>query len=75
LNHISSSFFSGYSGDRVFWSICPGWPQATILLISVYQEARIVGVNHWHQEALGFELRALCLSHSTSQFLWWVFQR
>jgi hypothetical protein len=31
LNYISSSFCSGYVGDGVFQTICPGWPWTSIL--------------------------------------------
>jgi hypothetical protein len=34
-------------GDRVSWTICPGWFQATILLISASWVARITGVSQW----------------------------
>jgi hypothetical protein len=37
---------------RVFeisaWTVCPGWLQNMILLISDYWVARITGVSHWH---------------------------
>jgi hypothetical protein len=33
-------------------TICPGWPQTRILLISTYQVARIIGLSLWHP-ALG----------------------
>jgi hypothetical protein len=29
------------------WTICLGWPWTVILLISVSQVARIIGVSHW----------------------------
>jgi hypothetical protein len=29
-------------------TICSGWPQISILLISASQAARIIGVSHWH---------------------------
>jgi hypothetical protein len=28
--------------------LCPGWPQTTILWISAFQVARIIGVSHQH---------------------------
>jgi hypothetical protein len=33
--------------DRVLWTICPGWPQTSILLISASWAAGITGVSHW----------------------------
>jgi hypothetical protein len=35
-------------GDRVTWTICPGWLQIVILLISPSWVARITGLSHWH---------------------------
>jgi hypothetical protein len=32
--------------------ICPSWPQTSILLISVFQVARIIGMGHWCPAAL-----------------------
>jgi hypothetical protein len=46
LNHTSSPFCSGYFGDGVLWTICPGWPPTIILLISAFQVARITGMSH-----------------------------
>jgi hypothetical protein len=40
--------FLGYFGDGVSWTICSGWPQVTILLIWVFQVARIAGMSHQH---------------------------
>jgi hypothetical protein len=31
------------------WTICLGWPQTVILLISVSQIARIIGISHYRQ--------------------------
>jgi hypothetical protein len=45
-SHTSSSFCSGYFGNGMSWTICSGWPWATILLISASQVARIIGVSH-----------------------------
>jgi hypothetical protein len=47
LSHTSSLFCSGYFGDGILRTICPGWPQTTILPIS--QIARITGVSQWHR--------------------------
>jgi hypothetical protein len=43
-SHTSSPFCSGYSETRVSQTICLGWPQTMILLISASQVARIIGV-------------------------------
>jgi hypothetical protein len=44
LSHTSSQFWSGYFGDRVSRTICLGWLQITILLISASHVARITDV-------------------------------
>jgi hypothetical protein len=41
LSHTSSLFCSGYFGDGVCWTICPGWPWTVILPISASQIPRI----------------------------------
>jgi hypothetical protein len=48
LSHASSPFCSGYFEDRIFWTICPGWPWISVLLLSASQIARIIGMSHWH---------------------------
>jgi hypothetical protein len=39
-------FCTGYFWHRVSWTICLGWLQTTVLLISASQVARITGVSH-----------------------------
>jgi hypothetical protein len=49
LSHTSSPFCSGFFGDGeegFSWTICPGWPQTMIPLISAFQEACITGMSH-----------------------------
>jgi hypothetical protein len=46
LSHTSSPHSSGYFGAGVSWTIYPGWPQTSILLISASQVARITGVSY-----------------------------
>jgi hypothetical protein len=46
LNHNSAPFFLGYFGDRVSWTICLGWPQTVMILISASQVTRIIGISH-----------------------------
>jgi hypothetical protein len=48
LSHTSNPFCSGYFGGEVLQTICSGWSQTKILLISVSQVARITGMSHWH---------------------------
>jgi hypothetical protein len=48
LRHTSSPFFSGYFGDGILQTICPGWPQTVIFSISTSQVAKITGLSHWH---------------------------
>jgi hypothetical protein len=47
--HLKASSRSWRPGsrDEVSWTICPGWPQTAILLISASQVARITGMGHW----------------------------
>jgi hypothetical protein len=50
---LTPEFFSrpficvGYFLDRIWWTLCPGWPQNTTLLISISWVARITEVSHW----------------------------
>jgi hypothetical protein len=39
-------FCERFFWDRILWTICIGWLQTVILLISVSQIARIIGVSH-----------------------------
>jgi hypothetical protein len=39
-------FCAAYFWDRVLWTICLGWLQTTILLISASWVARITGMSH-----------------------------
>jgi hypothetical protein len=48
LSHTSSPFCSGYFGAGVSRTICQGWTQTLIFLISVSQVAGIAGVSHWN---------------------------
>jgi hypothetical protein len=47
-SHISSPFRFGYFRDGVPGTFCSGWHGTKILLISVSQVARIIGVSHWY---------------------------
>jgi hypothetical protein len=47
LLYMSSPFCSGYFGDWVLITFCPGWPQTEILLISAFKVTRITGISHW----------------------------
>jgi hypothetical protein len=48
LSHSSVLFCVGFFWDRVSWTICPGWFQTTMLLISASWVARIIGMSHQH---------------------------
>jgi hypothetical protein len=50
LSHTSSPFCSGYFGDGVLRTVCPGWPWTMILSISASKVVIITGVNHWHPD-------------------------
>jgi hypothetical protein len=38
---------TGYLADGVSWTLCLGWPHTAILLVSAFQVARIIGIDHW----------------------------
>jgi hypothetical protein len=49
LSHSTIPFFcDGYFRDRVSWTLCPGWLQTMIHLISASWVAKITGMSHWH---------------------------
>jgi hypothetical protein len=54
LSHTFSLFCSGYCRDGVLWTICLGWPETTVLLISASQVVRITGVSYWHPTLISF---------------------
>jgi hypothetical protein len=58
LSHTSSPFYPGYFGDRILRTVCLGWPQNSILLISASQVARIIAriIGVSHRCPAGFEL-------------------
>jgi hypothetical protein len=47
-------FCVGYFQDRVSQTVCPGWLQTGIFLISASWVARIIGMSHWCQTTLMF---------------------
>jgi hypothetical protein len=58
-SHFTSLFCVGYFQDRVSQTICLGWLQTAILLISASSVARITG-QHWATDAqLGGDLLSL----------------
>jgi hypothetical protein len=44
----SAHFCEGFFWDRVSWTICPGWPWISILLISASWVSGITGGSHQH---------------------------
>jgi hypothetical protein len=46
LSHSASLFCDGHFQDRVLWTICLGWLQTPILLISASSVVRITGMSH-----------------------------
>jgi hypothetical protein len=53
LSHSTSPIFCDrVFRDSVLKTICSGWLQTTILLISASWVARITGVSHWHPASL-----------------------
>jgi hypothetical protein len=57
LSHASCPFCSGYFGDGVWQTICPGWCWTAILLLSASQVARIAGVSPWYSAEMCIFLR------------------
>jgi hypothetical protein len=47
-------FCVGYFQDRVLWTLCPGWPQTMILLISASWVTRIISMSYWHPAGMSF---------------------
>jgi hypothetical protein len=70
LSHASSPFCCGYFGDGVSWTICLCWPWTTILPISAFQVARLLGLQVWAIGA-GFHFFCFCFfeigSYSVAQ--------
>jgi hypothetical protein len=54
-------FCSGYFGDGLLRTVCPGCPKTTILLISASQVARITGMSHQHPATHLFYFFIVCL--------------
>jgi hypothetical protein len=48
--------WKGFFWDRVSWTICLGWLQTAILLISISWIARITGMSHWCLVPLSFKI-------------------
>jgi hypothetical protein len=46
LSHSALPFCVWYFQDRVSWTICPGWSQTLILLVSAFWVARTTGMGH-----------------------------
>jgi hypothetical protein len=58
LTHSTALFLWRVFWDRVSWTICLGWLQTTVLLISTSWVARITGVSHW--QFLTYKNASLC---------------
>jgi hypothetical protein len=56
LSYSISTFCGGFFRDRVLRTICLGWLQTAILLISASWVTRITGVSHQHPEMVYFLL-------------------
>jgi hypothetical protein len=76
LESLCQPFFCvGYFRYRDSWTICLGWHQTMILLISASWVARITGVSHWHPAScitLDFDLQSIPYNESDSRvvMLW-----
>jgi hypothetical protein len=71
LSHSSSPFYcDGFFQERISRTICPGWLQTMILLISASWEATITGMSHWHP-ASTLVLDPFCFIGSASTF--WLY--
>jgi hypothetical protein len=62
LSHSASPFLCVYFQDRASWSICLGWTQTLILLISTSQVASIIGISHQCLAVISFF--GICLLQS-----------
>jgi hypothetical protein len=62
-------YCDGLFWARGSWSICLGWPQTSIILISASWIAGITGVSHWCLAWLGcfFFFNSLCITESGEQ--------
>jgi hypothetical protein len=74
-----SPLCSGYFGDGVLRTICPRWPQTTILPISASQTARITSVSHsaWlslcvHMEYLKSSEYIKCKKQGAEHCVWYA---
>jgi hypothetical protein len=65
LSHSASPFCVGYFLDRVSRTICLGWAQTKILLISASRVARITRLSHWYPADLMFVI----ISHDGRLFV------
>jgi hypothetical protein len=63
-------FYSGYFEDGVSWTICPGWTQTWILLISTSHVVRITGVSHQLPASVWFIYLFLVLPLCIFRFPW-----
>jgi hypothetical protein len=75
LSHTSSPFCSGYFRDWVLRTVCPGWPQTSIFLISVSQIIRITGMSYRYRSHSYFEsssnkTRAVWVGECRSEVEW-----
>jgi hypothetical protein len=63
LSCASTPFHSGCFWDGVWLTICSGWPQTVIPLISVSQVARIIGMSHYCPASLVLFQQEKLLKH------------
>jgi hypothetical protein len=52
VDSLPALLYIGYFQDRVLQTICLGWPQTAILLISAFWVARITAMSHGHSAIL-----------------------
>jgi hypothetical protein len=70
LRQTSIHGCSGYFGDGLSWSICPGYPQNTVFSISVNQRARITGISQQHPALFKYYTEWVTLS--SCFFCMWI---
>jgi hypothetical protein len=51
LSHSTRHFWEGFFLDRVLQTICPGWLQTSVFLISASLVGRITDMSHWCLDA------------------------
>jgi hypothetical protein len=76
LTWAKPPFCSGYFGDGISHTICLSWPPTSILPISAYQAAKIIGMSHPYPTTTIFLITRVLIKiirtwHPRHRTLWW----